>query len=156
MALTAGEPGECEAHFSEALRLHELNPDRFEAARTRLAFGSSLRRIKKRVAARPHLRAALEDFERLGARPWADAAADELEATGERARRGGTEYSALLTSQELRIAQMLGRGATTKEAAAALFLSPKTVEYHLRNVYHKLAISSRSELKAVVQDRADG
>ncbi|MGE0214592.1 LuxR C-terminal-related transcriptional regulator [Mycolicibacterium sp.] len=150
VALTATDTADREAHFAEALRLHDLNPDRFEAARTRLALGASLRRAKKRVAARPHLRAALEDFQRLGAGPWAEAAVDELEAAGERARRGDAEYSALLTSQELRIAQMLGRGATTKEAAAALFLSPKTVEYHLRNVYHKLGINSRSELRAVV------
>ncbi|PRC54703.1 hypothetical protein C6A85_47420, partial [Mycobacterium sp. ITM-2017-0098] len=84
-------------------RLHELSPDKFEAARTRLAFGASLRRIKKRVAARPHLRSAMEDFERLGARPWADAAAHELDATGEHVRRSHDEYSAQLTSQELRI-----------------------------------------------------
>ncbi|PRC55944.1 hypothetical protein C6A85_28570, partial [Mycobacterium sp. ITM-2017-0098] len=82
---------------------------------------------------------------------WADAAAHELDATGEHVRRSHDEYSAQLTSQELRIAHMLGRGATTKETAAALFLSPKTVEYHLRNVYHKLGINSRDELKAVVQ-----
>jgi DNA-binding CsgD family transcriptional regulator len=139
-------------HLEEALRLHELNPDTFEAARTRLAFGASLRRYKQRVAARPHLRRALEDFQRLGARPWAEMAATELDATGERARRGGDGYSAHLTPQELRIAQMLGDGATTKEAAAALFLSPKTVEYHLRHVYQKLEIRSRDELKAVVSE----
>jgi DNA-binding CsgD family transcriptional regulator len=150
-AMSTSDADDREAHFEEALRLHELSPDKFEAARTRLAFGSSLRRDKKRVAARPHLRSALEDFELLGARPWADTAANELDATGERARRGDEAYSTHLTSQELRIAQMLGGGATTKEAAAALFLSPKTVEYHLRHVYHKLGINSRSELRAVVE-----
>ncbi|WP_083408215.1 AAA family ATPase [Mycolicibacterium rutilum] len=137
-------------HLDEALRLHDLNPDTFEAARTRLVFGSSLRRAKQRVAARPHLRRALEDFQRLGARPWAELAATELDATGERARRSADGYSAHLTPQELRIAQMLGDGATTKEAAAALFLSPKTVEYHLRHVYQKLGIRSRDELRTVI------
>jgi DNA-binding CsgD family transcriptional regulator len=138
-------------HLDEALRLHELSPDTYEAAHTRLAFGSSLRRDKQRVAARPYLRQALEDFQRLGARPWAETAANELDATGERARRTGDGYSTHLTPQELRIAQMLGDGATTKEAAAALFLSPKTVEYHLRHVYQKLGIRSRDELKVVVE-----
>ena len=151
IALVSTDTDERARHFEEALRLHELNPDKFEQARTRLAFGSCLRRDKKRVASRPLLRAALKEFEHLGAAPWADSAAGELDATGERARRTGDEYSVHLTAQELRIAQMLGGGATTKETAAALFLSPKTVEYHLRHVYHKLGINSRSELKAVVE-----
>ena len=156
MALNSGDADERASHFAEALHLHELSPDKFEQARTWLSLGSSLRRDKKRTAARPHLRCALEEFERLGARPWADEAARELEATGERARRSGDEYSTRLTTQELRIAQMLAGGATTKEAAAALFLSPKTVEYHLRHVYQKLGIASRSELREVVGDDAEG
>jgi DNA-binding CsgD family transcriptional regulator len=124
--------------------------DLYEEARTRLAFGASLRRDKSRVAARPHLRQALKQFERLGARPWADLAASELDATGERARRSGENQLAALTSQEIHIAQLLGAGRTTKETAAALFLSPKTVEYHLRHIYQKLNIRSRSELSAIV------
>lgn len=156
MALASVDAADRAAHFEEALRLHDLSPDKFEQARTWLSLGASLRRDKKRTAARPHLRCALEEFERLGARPWADAAASELEATGERVRRSGEEYSTHLTTQELRIAQMLAGGATTKEAAAALFLSPKTVEYHLRHVYQKLGIASRSELKAVVGADAEG
>ena len=109
-----------------------------------------MRRDKRRTAARSQLRLALEAFERLGARPWADLAASELDATGERARRSGERYSGVLTSQEIRIARMLGKGATTKEAAAALFLSPKTVEYHLRHIYQKLQIRSRAELSTAV------
>ena len=156
LALVSADADERAAHFDKALGLHELSPDKFEQARTWLSLGSSLRRDKKRTAARPHLRSALEEFERLGARPWAEETAGELEATGERARRSGDEYSTHLTTQELRIAQMLAGGATTKEAAAALFLSPKTVEYHLRHVYQKLGIASRSELKAKVgQDATD-
>lgn len=156
LALVVADAAERVSLFEEALRLHELSPDKFEHARTWLSFGSSLRRDKKRVAARPHLRCALQEFERLGSRPWADEAARELEATGERATRSGDQYSAYLTAQELRIAQMLAGGATTKETAAALFLSPKTVEYHLRHVYQKLGIASRSALKAKVgQDATD-
>lgn len=149
-ALVADDRHGAVGHFEEALRLHELSPDRFEVARTRLAYGAALRRDRQRVAARPHLRAALQGFEYLGALPWVDLAAAELDATGERARRAADDYSTALTSQELRIAQMLGGGATTKEAAAALFLSPKTVEYHLRHVYQKLGIRSRDELRSVL------
>jgi DNA-binding NarL/FixJ family response regulator len=136
--------------FENAIKLHQDSLDLYEEARTRLAYGASLRRDKSRVAARPHLRQALTQFERLGARPWADLAASELDATGERARRGGEDHLAALTSQEVRIARLIGTGRTTKEAAAALFLSPKTVEYHLRHVYQKLGISSRTELAQVV------
>ncbi|BBY92577.1 transcriptional regulator [Mycobacterium gallinarum] len=151
-ALVANDAGERCAQFEKALQLHELNPDRYEVARTRLAFGSALRRDKARTAARPHLRSALEEFDRLGARPWAEFASGELDATGERLRRNGEGRLDVLTSQELRIAGMLGGGATTKEAAAALFLSPKTVEYHLRHIYQKLDIRSRDELRSVMAE----
>jgi DNA-binding CsgD family transcriptional regulator len=150
VALGTSNSGEQAAQFETALELHNHSPDLFEEARTRLSFGGALRRGKSRVAARPQLRLALEGFERLGARPWADLAANELEATGERARRGGEGRLSVLTSQETRIAQLLGTGRTTKETAAALFLSPKTVEYHLRHIYQKMGIRSRSELTEVV------
>jgi DNA-binding CsgD family transcriptional regulator len=74
--------------------------------------------------------------------------------TGERARSGGQDQLAALTSQELHIAQLLGAGRTTKETAAVLFLSPKTAEYHLRHIYQKLDIRSRSELSAIMAARA--
>jgi DNA-binding CsgD family transcriptional regulator len=132
--------------FGEALARHERSLDLYETARTRLAYGSRLRRARRRGDAREPLRAALEAFELLGARPWADAAAQELRATGETARRRGDGDGAELTPQERQIAVMLAEGRTTRQAAAALFLSPKTVEYHLRHVYLKLGISSREEL----------
>jgi DNA-binding CsgD family transcriptional regulator len=153
-ALTSEDPGERTALFERALEMHADTLDLFEEARTRLAFGATLRRGRTRVAARPHLRAALEAFERLGARPWSDLAASELNATGEHVSRGSAGYLAQLTSQETRIARMLAVGKTTKETAAALFLSPKTVEYHLRHVYDKLGISSRSELSAALDRSA--
>ncbi|MGH3561979.1 MAG: helix-turn-helix transcriptional regulator, partial [Mycobacterium sp.] len=149
-AISTTDGVERTARFEQALELHTHSADLFETARTRLCFGAALRRDKYRVAARPHLRQALEEFERLGAHPWADLAASEFEATGERARRSGEGYLQTLTSQEIRIAQMLGAGRTTKETAAALFLSPKTVEYHLRHIYSKLDIRSRSELSAAL------
>jgi DNA-binding CsgD family transcriptional regulator len=149
-ALTCDEPDRRTALFERALEAHADTLDLFEEARTRLAFGGALRRGRTRAAARPVLRAALEAFERLGARPWSDLAADELNATGEHVSRGGKGYIGRLTSQEIRIARMLAQGRTTKETAAALFLSPKTVEYHLRHVYQKLGIRSRGELSAAM------
>lgn len=136
--------------FTAALGLHEHTPDVFETARTELAYGARLRRMKRRVDSRPHLREALAGFERLGAAPWADRAAAELRATGETAQRRSRTALDHLTPQELQVARMLAGGRTTREAAAGLFLSPKTVEYHLRNVYLKLGIRSRAELAEVV------
>ena len=135
------------AAFEQAIRLHEKTPDAFEAARTRLAFGQRLRRSRNRVLAREQLRAAVDDFDRLGARPWADRARAELAATGETHRRrdDGARIDDL-TPQELQVALALSSGKTTRETAAALFLSPKTVEYHLRHVYQRLGIHSREEL----------
>ena len=135
-----------EAWFDEALRLHERTPDVFEAARTQLAFGARLRRSRQRVRAREQLRAALSIFERLGSTPWAHQAEAELAATGETARRRDVSALSQLTPQELQIARLLATGRTTRETAAAVFVSPKTVEYHLRHVYDKLGIRSREEL----------
>jgi len=142
---------EFESHFDEALRLHGLTPDVFEAARTHLAYGARLRRSRQRVRAREELRAALETFERLGAEAWFEQARAELAATGETARRRDVSTLGELTPQELQIARLLAEGRTTREAAAAVFLSPKTVEYHLRNVYRKLGIHSREELTATLR-----
>jgi DNA-binding CsgD family transcriptional regulator len=136
--------------FEEALRLHAQTPDGFEGAVTRLAYGARLRRMRKRVMARDELRAALELFEALGAHPWADQARAELTASGETARRRDASTLDDLTPQELQIARLLAEGRTTREAAAALFLSPKTIEYHLRHVYQKLGIHSRDELAAAL------
>ena len=141
-------PDEIPGCFEEALELHELTPDGFEAARTRLAYGARLRRTRRRALAREQLRAALEAFEALGARPWADQADAELAATGETARRRDASTLDDLTPQELQIARLLADGKTTREAAAAVFVSPKTIEYHLRHVYSKLGIHSRAELTA--------
>jgi DNA-binding CsgD family transcriptional regulator len=136
--------------FTAALALHEQTPDTFETARTRLAYGSRLRRERQRVRAREQLRAAIEIFDRLGAVPWSETARAELAATGETARRRDQTAVAELTPQELQIALRVAGGQTTRETAAALFLSPKTIEYHLRNIYRKLGISSRTELEAAM------
>lgn len=145
-ALVAHEQSRAVELFQEALTLHEAAAENYETACTRLAYGARLRRARMRVAAREHLRLALESFERLGARPWAEAARSELAATGEHARRRDPSTLDELTSQELQIARLLVDGRTTREAAAALFLSPKTIEYHLRSVYRKLGVKSRPDL----------
>jgi DNA-binding CsgD family transcriptional regulator len=148
-----GSQDELDERFEEALALHERTPDVFEAARTRLAYGARLRRARQRVRAREELRAAIELFDSLGPTPWADLAGAELAATGETARRRDPSTLDDLTPQELQIAVLLSEGRTTRQAAAALFLSPKTIEYHLRNVYRKLGIGSREELAAAVKSR---
>jgi DNA-binding NarL/FixJ family response regulator len=132
--------------FADAIALHGRTPDAFEAARTRLAFGARLRRAQQRARSRRELRAAHETFELLGAASWAEQARSELAATGETARRRDPSTLDDLTPQEFQIARLLATGMTTREAAAAAFLSPKTIEYHLRNTYRKLGIRSREEL----------
>jgi DNA-binding CsgD family transcriptional regulator len=141
-------------YFDAALRMHEQTPDAFETARTQLAYGERLRRARNRVLARDQLRAAAATFERLDARPWADRANAELAATGETLKRRDVDAIEELTPQELQIALLLTAGRTTREAAAALFLSPKTVEYHLRHVYQKLGIHSRDELTRALETQA--
>ncbi len=154
---SAAPDDEFEARFTSALDLHEQTLDRFEEARTRLAFGSRLRRAGRRVDARVMLRGAFESFSELGATLWRDQAAAELAATGEHVRAPGRDAVADLTPQELQVSLLLADGRTTREAAAALFLSPKTVEYHLRKVYTKLGIGSRAELaEALARGMDDG
>ncbi len=144
-ALLTGDP-ELDVAFGEALRLHDQGPDTFERARTLMLYGARLRRARRRVDARSHLQEARTAFDALGARRWSDVVAAELEATGLRSRSRGAGPVLELTARELQIAELLAEGRTTREAAAALFLSPKTVEYHLRHVYTKLDITSRADL----------
>jgi len=153
--LLAG-PGELSGHFDAALRLHELTPDRFEEAHTRLCHGERLRRTRRRVRARAELHRAIQAFDALGAAPWAERARLELEATGERARRRDVSTLDQLTPRELQVALVLADGHTTREAAAKLFLSPKTVEYHLRHTYRKLGVASRTALAAALASESPG
>ena len=132
--------------FEQALRWHDSTPDTFERARSELAYGERLRRARRRSDARAHLRAAFAGFHQLGAEPWAERRALELAATGETARKRDPSTLDQLTPRELQIALDLAAGLTTREAAAKLYLSPKTIEYHLRSVYRKLGIASRTEL----------
>ncbi len=142
------------AIFERALEQHANTPDAFELARTQLAYGERLRRARERKLAREQLRAALEQFEALDARPWMEQARAELAATGETLRRRDPATIDELTPQELQISLLLAGGKTTREAATAMFLSPKTIEYHLRHVYLKLDIHSREELARALQGLA--
>jgi DNA-binding CsgD family transcriptional regulator len=141
---------EFEREFADAAALHDQTPDVYEAARTRLAYGARLRRAGQRTRAREELRAAIDVLDRLGAVPWAELGRVELGATGETARRRDVATLDELTPQELQVALLLAEGRTTREAAASMFLSPKTIEYHLRNVYRKLGVRSRAELADAV------
>ncbi|RKQ87605.1 regulatory LuxR family protein [Solirubrobacter pauli] len=133
--------------FEAALALHEDLPMPFERARTQLAFGERLRRAKQRAEAREPLTQALDEFERLGAKPWAERARSELRATGGAAAgRRAPAAAGQLTPHELQIAVLVAQGMTNREAAAALFLSPKTIEYHLGQIYRKLDVRGRSQL----------
>ncbi|MEO3889391.1 AAA family ATPase [Nonomuraea sp. B5E05] len=138
------------AHYAESLRLHALADAPLEQARTELLLGEQLRRDRRRSQAQQHLRGAAETFRRIGAIAWAARALGELRATGESARTPEAGALTTLTPQELRIALAVGEGLTNREIAAQLFLSPRTVDYHLRKVFQKAGLTSRAELMRMV------
>ncbi len=135
-----------DAIFEQSIANHAKWDNPFEGARTELCFGERLRRARRRREAREHLRSAAATFERLAAEPWAARAATELRATGETVRRRDRTADEELTPQELQIALHAAEGESNREIGAALFLSPRTVEFHLTRVYRKLNIHSRAEL----------
>jgi DNA-binding CsgD family transcriptional regulator len=137
------------AQFEQALEHHRLAEAPFETARTLLAYGSRLHRARRRVDGRERLRAALETFDALGATPWSELTGAELRAAGA-VRRDPVADPDQLTPQELRVARAVAEGATNKQVAARLFLSPKTIDFHLGRVYRKLDIHSRAELATLV------
>lgn len=131
-------------HFERSIELHtEEMP--FELARTHLLYGERLRRDGERRRAREELRRAEAMFEQLGSTAWAERCRVELRASGARLRRG-PEARDELTPQELQVALEVARGRTNREVAQALFLSPKTVEFHLTRIYRKLGLHARAEL----------
>jgi DNA-binding CsgD family transcriptional regulator len=137
-----------ERHHARAVDLADaLSP--FERARSELVYGEWLRRSRPRIDARRHLRAALDAFEQLTAAPWADRARSELRASGETARKRDPSTRDQLTPQELNIAGLAGRGLTNAEIGAQLFLSRRTIDYHLRKVFAKLEIASRTDLNGL-------
>jgi DNA-binding CsgD family transcriptional regulator len=153
-ALLTDEEGEAERLFGAALEAHAGSDRPFERARTELAFGEFLRRSRRRVEAREYLRAALDAFERLGAKHWAERARQELRASGQTARTREPSTRGDLTAQELQIARFVAQGLSNREVAAQLFLSPRTIDFHLRNVFRKLGLSSRTQLARLDFDLA--
>jgi DNA-binding CsgD family transcriptional regulator len=145
-ALLAPSPELAESLFLEALRYQTGHQQQFEHARTALAYGQFLRRAQRRTQARVQLRDALATFEGLNVPLWAERARAELAASGITARKRDPSTLDTLTPQELRIAKLVATGATNRDVAGQLFVSPKTVEYHLRNVFLKVGVSSRVEL----------
>jgi DNA-binding CsgD family transcriptional regulator len=132
-----------DAAFATALAHDERRPLPFERARTLLAYGRRLHRARRRAEARERLREARDGFADLGADAWVAQAESELRAAGARRRRARSDS---LTPQEARVATAVGRGLSNREAAAELFLSPRTIEFHLRQIYRKLGIHSRTQL----------
>ncbi len=150
LGLVAADPAEGDARLAEALRLHDRHRRPLDRARTELLIGERLRRARRKAEARGPLRAALETFEAAGAEPWAARARDELRAAGERAPVRAGRPLDRLTPQELQVARLVARGDSNRDAAAALFLSPRTVEYHLHKVFRKLGVHARAELAAAL------
>lgn len=154
-----GPEEEIEANLAAALVAHAEPAMPFEAARTRLAVGERLRRARRRADARPLLAEARDAFAAAGARSWSARASSELSAAG---APGGTLAMAApandaaiaaspppadpLTSRERDVCELVAAGHTNREVAATLFLSPRTVEHHLRSAYRKLGVRSRTEL----------
>ncbi|NYE40252.1 helix-turn-helix transcriptional regulator [Streptomyces fulvorobeus] len=146
-------PEEAAARYAEAMAHHDRAGGDFERARTQLLHGQWLRRRRQTRAARSPLRDALVAFERCSARAWAERAAGELRAAGEAVdapETTGPAPLAGLTPQQQRIARYVAEGATNREVAVRLSVSPRTVDHHLRNVFATLGIRSRTELARVL------
>lgn len=145
--LSHGE--EAEGLYREAIDRLRRTRMRVDLARAHLLYGEWLRRERRRIDAREHLRTAFELFTVMGMEGFARRAQRELLATGETARKRTVETTDKLTPQETHIARLARQGLTNKEIAGRLYISPRTVEYHLRKVYTKLRVTSRNQLDAL-------
>jgi DNA-binding NarL/FixJ family response regulator len=151
MSSAVGAVGTSPAPLSPELALAEALAgggcvDPLVRACAQLCLGERLRRLGRRVEARRQLQAALAAFEASGAEAWSGRARAELAASVETTRKGAGVLEDELTPQERQVALVVAHGGTNREAAAELFLSPKTIEFHLRNAYRKLGVRTRTEL----------
>ena len=151
-AALVSEGDAAEGLYREAIDRLGRTRMRVELARAHLLYGESLRRRRRRLDAREQLRTAHEMFTAMGFEAFADRAARELLATGETARKRTVETERQLTAQEAQIARLARDGLSNPDIGARLFISPRTVEYHLRKVFTKLDISSRKELDDALGD----
>jgi len=140
---------EAEQLFETALRA-DLGAWPLIRSRTQLAYGEWLRRHRRLVESRDHLRAARDMFDALGAIPWGDRARRELRAAGEASRHRDPDARDQLTPHELQIAQLAAEGLTNREIGQRLYLSHRTVSSHLHRIFPKLGVTSRSELRVAV------
>ncbi|WP_034278299.1 AAA family ATPase [Haloechinothrix halophila] len=147
--LLTDHPGESEEHFTEAIRLHRSAGASYDLAYTELLLASRLRRHRKPRQAREILIEAAQVFDDLDAHRWRDHARRELRACGYPVDRPSDGASSELTPQQGRIAELVAEGATNREIAATLFISHRTVDHHLRNIFERLNIRSRVELAAL-------
>jgi DNA-binding CsgD family transcriptional regulator/tetratricopeptide (TPR) repeat protein len=145
-ALMAGAGASAEEQYKSALELLGATSIELERARAHLIYGEWLRRARRHVDARDHLRRAHEMFATMGAEGFAERARVELLATGERAPKRTAETRNDLTPREAQVSRLVGQGATNREIAAQLFISEATVEYHLNKVFRKLGVKSRTQL----------
>ena len=149
------QDAEAEGHYQAALGIEGLGELPLELGRTELLYGEWLRRQRRRIDARTHLRAALAVFERLGAAPWVERARGELRASGETTRKRDPGNQGQLTAQERQVARLAAQGLTNQQIAEQLFISRHTVGYHLHKVYAKNGITSRAELAQLDLDNDD-
>jgi len=152
-ALLAGEP-DVETRYQEALTHLRQARGSAHLARAHLLYGEWLRRTRRRRDAREHLRTAYHMFQAMGASAFAERARLELVAAGETTRQQGRDIGGELTPQEFQVAALAAAGSTNPEIAVQLFISPKTVGYHLGKVFRKLEVSSRRELARIPLPRA--
>ncbi|HEX3789706.1 MAG TPA: LuxR family transcriptional regulator [Pseudonocardiaceae bacterium] len=147
-ALLAERPADADEHFREAIRLHRSSNTALELAKTELFYGHRLRHGRKPTAARELLRDAVKIFHDYHAETWARRATAELRAAGESVPFAELGTTGQLTTQQLEISRLVAEGATNREIAAQLFVSTRTVDHHLRNIFAKLGVRSRLELAA--------
>jgi DNA-binding CsgD family transcriptional regulator len=146
------DPGTARDRYEEAIDLLSGSPATLELARAHLVYGEWLRRQRRRREARDQLRTAFDMFDAMGADGFAERAGVELRATGERVGRRDVGAPEELTPQETQIAALVSQGEANREIAARLFISPSTVEYHLRKVFRKLGLTSRTQLARRILD----